>query len=119
MGTPPSNQSNAQRLQDLRNENEQLVLRLERYQGIEETVATLTAELAAERAVVATDPQLVAQVRNLREALLLAEQDKAVMERRVIAAGHDIVTLNARLGQVRDLIRGKDCLLPQIAKIVG
>lgn len=121
MGTPPSNQTNAQRLQNLKDENEQLRMQIERLAAVEAENVRLVERVAAleSDANPTNRDQLVASVRNLRERLGVAETDKALMERRVIAAGHDIIELNARLGRVRDLIRGKDCLLPQIAEIVG
>jgi len=114
------NRTVAERLQDCRDDLGQVNAEIERNRGLTEEVLRLTEELNRTKheldQAAAVGP---AERRLLNERVRSAEAAEAEWTRRAMAAERQWREQAAVLAEIRQLVEGKSCILPQIARLVG
>lgn len=117
MGTvsPNSNPSTAKRLQEATDELGQLRHELARLLEVDAENTRLREEIA--RVKQPTEP-LYMEIKAQRNRAIVAEERAATLDRRVTEQQREIRRYEQRLNDVLDLIRDKECLLPQIRSML-
>jgi chromosome segregation ATPase len=114
------NKTTAERLQDCRDELGQANSENERMTVLQSELTSARAELEEARHQLTLDQALpTAERRQLQERIREAEAGRDAWTRRAVAAENDLQQANALLFEIKTLIAGKECILPQIARVLG
>lgn len=114
------NKTPTQRLQECQDDLAQYRARLEQFEGVLEELEQLREQVARYRMKEEAGTLVTnAERRRFEERLREAEAGRDSYTRRAIEAERQLRLKAAVVQEIRTLIDGKDCLLPQIKRLIG
>lgn len=114
------NQTPAQRLQECRDEKDQLKNRLDLHEGLKEELEATREKLARAQLQLEQDVSLTdSERRRYKEQLDEAIAARDAWTRRAMKVENELASYRSIILELRSFVAGKECILPQIKHILG